>query len=219
MIDSSSYRFRSCAERSLAPAVPPFGRVPDDVDAALSALGCRAAAGDTTALNALYAAFSPRITHAIRRAQHACRTYGADPAIEPEDIAQQAFVVFADLVRNWDDDQALTRYVLAYFPWRLSDAVQAMSDRRERRPLDALPSALLVDGTVAASEAVTLLETIAAALPPREAQVLLLRIRDGCPWNEIARITGIERRTLFRCWKRTLLCLRASLGTGTPGTQ
>lgn len=211
MIDNSAFRSKPAANRSLAPAVPPFGRVPSEVDAALSALGCRAAAGDTQALNALYAAFAPRLEHAIRRAQGAHRRYGGDPAIEPEDIAQQAFVVFAELVRGWDDDRELSRYVLAYFPWRLSDAVRAMSDRRERRSLDALPSALLADGTVEAEAAATLLEVLAGALPAGEARILLLRVRDGCSWNEIARITGTERRTLFRCWKRLLLRLRASL--------
>lgn len=218
MIDDSAFRSRPATDRPLVPAVPPFGRVPDDVDAALSRLGCYAAAGDTAALNALYAAFAPRLAHAVRRAQLACRRYGSDPAIEPEDIAQQAYVVFADLVRMWEGDRELCRYVFAYFPWRLSDAVRAMTDRRERRSLEALPPVLLVDGTVQGQEAAVLLETLASELPPREAQILLLRIRDGCSWAEIARVTGIERRTIFRSWRRTLLRLRCSL-TKTTGAE
>jgi RNA polymerase sigma factor (sigma-70 family) len=204
---------------ALAPAVPASGRIPAELDAVLSALGCRAAAGDVDALNALYAAYAPRLTYWVRRAQSSLWRYGVDRALEPEDIAQQAYLVFADLLRAWEGDQSLSRYVFAYFPWRLSDAMRKMSDHRERRSLDASPSLLLADDSAAATEAIALLEAFASVLPEREAKVLLLRIRDGLPWNEVARISGIDRRTMFRVWKRLLAQLRESLEAHGPSVS
>jgi RNA polymerase sigma factor (sigma-70 family) len=196
---------------ALAPAIPSHGPIPPELDAILSALGCRAAAGDTEALNALYAAYAPRLAHWVHRAQGALRRSGVDRALEPDDIAQEAYLVFADLVRTWDDDRSLSRYVIAYFPWRLSDAVRRMSDYRARHSLNVHPSPLIADDSAGAEEAVALLEALANDLPEREARIVLLRIRDGHTWDEVARLSGVDRRTVFRLWKRVLTQLRESL--------
>jgi RNA polymerase sigma factor (sigma-70 family) len=199
---------------SLAPALPPHGAVPSEVDSQLGRLGQRAVQGDRDALNALYAAYLPRLDHWVRRSLGNCYRTGADPAIEPDDIVQQAYLVFADLMRSWSGGGSLSAYLIAYFPWRLSDAVRHMSDAHVRRSLDGLPSTLLIDGTVAADEAVALLQTLAGDLPDRQGQVLLLRIRDGLTWVEIARCVGMDRRTVLRDWSRILSQLRSSLMPG-----
>jgi RNA polymerase sigma factor (sigma-70 family) len=210
---------RRPAAPALAPTIPLHGPVSPELDAVLSALGCRAAAGDTDALNALYAAYAPRLGYWVHRAQRLFRRYGIDRALEPEDIAQQAYLVFADLVRAWEDDQGLSRYVFAYFPWRLSDTVRKMSERRVLRTPAGLPALLLADDSAAAAEAIALLEALADDLPDREGRVLLLRIRDGLPWDEVARLMGVERRTVFRIWKRVLGQLRASLDLPGSGVS
>jgi RNA polymerase sigma factor (sigma-70 family) len=195
----------------LAPALPPDGAVPSEIDRQLGKLGQRAAQGDRDALNALYAAYLPRLDHWVRRALSSCYRTGADPAIEPDDIVQQAYLVFADLVLSWSERGSLSAYLIAYFPWRLSDAVRRMSDSHVRRSLDGSPTVLLIDGTVAADEAIALLQTLAGDLPDRQGQVLLLRIRDGLTWDEIAGRVGMDRRTVLRDWSRILNQLRASL--------
>jgi RNA polymerase sigma factor (sigma-70 family) len=198
------------SSRSIVPILSPQGAVPEDVDRQVAELA-RRAADDRDALNALYAAFLPRLDHWIRRATRSCYRPSADPALEPDDIVQQAFVVFADLVLAWRGRGSLSAYLIAYFPWRLSDAVRRMSDPREHRSLDSLPSALLVDGTIAADEAVALLEALAADLPDRQGKVLLLRVRDGRPWNDIAGHLGVDRRTVHRDWQQILRGLRTAL--------
>jgi DNA-directed RNA polymerase specialized sigma24 family protein len=203
---------RTASLPALAPTVPIHGPVSPELDAILSALGCRAAAGETAALNTLYAAFAPRLQQWVRRAQRSLERYGVDRSIEPEDIAQQAFVVFADMILTWEDDRDLSRYVIAFFPWRLSDSVRRMTDLRASHALSPAALPLLVDDSSVAEEAVALLEAHAATLPAQEAQVLLLRIRDGCTWDEIARFSGIESRTAQRIWRWLLVNLRASLG-------
>jgi RNA polymerase sigma factor (sigma-70 family) len=196
---------------ALAPAVPRDGPIPPEIDRVLSLLGCRAAAGDPAALNTLHAAYAPRLSHWIYRAQRTLLLYGADRAVEPDDIAQEAFVVFADLIRTWEGDRDLSRYLIAYFPWRLRDAVRRMTDVRIDRSLDASSRIMLADGSHRADESVALLQALAAELPARDGRILLLRIRDGLTWDEVARQSGIERRTALRVWKRLLGELRASL--------
>jgi RNA polymerase sigma factor (sigma-70 family) len=199
---------------SLAPALPPNGAIPSEIDLQLGKLGQRAVDGDRDALNALYAAYLPRLDNWVRRAHRSCYRTNADPVIEPDDIVQQAYLVFADLMRSWSGLGSLSAFLIAYFPWRLSDAVRRMSDAHVRRSLDGLPSTLLIDGTVAADEAVALLQTLAGDLPDRQGQVLLLRIRDGLTWDEIARCVGMDRRTVLRDWSRILNQLRSSLIPG-----
>jgi RNA polymerase sigma factor (sigma-70 family) len=196
--------------RSLAPALAADGPVPQEIDRQLGDLGCRAQT-DPNTLNALYAAFRPRLDHWIRRASQSCFRSSSDPAIEPADIEQQAFIVFADLILSWNGRGSLSAFVIAYFRWRLSDAVRRMSDSRERRSVDRLPSTLLVDGTVAAEQAIALLETIAVDLPERQGRILLLRIRDGLPWSEVAHHIGVDIRTAQRDFRQVLDQLRASL--------
>lgn len=198
---------------TLAPAISPQGHVPAELDLQLSRLGQRALNGDGDALNALHAAYRPRLDHWVRRACRSCYRPSADPSIEPEDIAQQAFLVFADLLLAWNGNGSLSRYVIAYFPWRLSDAVRRMSDARQRLSLDVLPSPLLTDGTVAADEAAVILEALAADLSEREGKVLLHRIRDGLTWDEVAKAVGFDRRTVLRDWQRILIQLRVSMLT------
>lgn len=199
---------RERGPQPLVPVLPLSGAVPAEMDATFRALGRLAAAGDFAARDALYAAFAPRLDHWVRRAQGSCMRHGFDPAIDPEDIAQEAFLVFADLVNTWDGRGSMSGYVIAYFPWRLSNAIRRMSDPRQHRSLDARPTALLTDGTVSGDEAGALLTAIAAELPDREGRILLLRIRDGLTWDQIAERIEVDRRTALRDWKTIVLRLR-----------
>lgn len=195
---------------ALAPAVPRQGPVPPEVDRQLGALGRRAKT-DSDARNALYAAFRPRLDYWVWRAMRSCSRSSADPAIEPSDIQQQAFVVFCDLVLAWNKRGSFSAYVIAYFRWRLSDAIRRMSDPRERRSAGGPPSIHLTDDSHAAAESVALLEALAAQFPDRQALVLLLRVRDGLAWHTIAERAGADIRTVQRDWNAMLEVLKPSL--------
>lgn len=195
---------------ALAPTLSPRGPVPASVDAHFGVLARRAAGGDHAARNTLHAAFAPRLDHWVRRAQGAARRYGVDTAIESEDIAQEAFLVFADLLRSWNGRGSLSAFVIAYFPWRLSNAVRAMSERRQHQSFEAIPADLLADGSFAAEEAIALLHALAAELPERPGRILLLRLENDRTWEEIACLLGITKRTALRDWKQLLIQLRAA---------
>lgn len=210
LLERPSQSEPSPGARALAPTLSPDGPVPAEIDRQLAELARRAGT-DRDALDVLYAAYRPRLDHWVRRATRSCFRPSADPAVEPADIVQQAFIVFADLVLGWHGRGSLSAYLIAFFPWRLGDAVRRMTAPRGHRSLDGLPSALLVDGTIAADAAVALLEAIAADLPGRQGAVLLLRVRDGLAWNDIAAQLGVDRRTLYRDWQKILRELRTAL--------
>lgn len=195
---------------ALAAAVPPRGPVPRHIDQHLGALA-RRAKRDPAARNALFAAFCPRLDHWVWRAMRSCARSSADPAIEPADIQQQAFVVFCDLILAWNERGSFSAYVIAYFRWRLSDAIRRMSDPRERRSTAGPPSIHLSDGSHAAAESLALLEALALQFPARQALVLLLRVRDGLPWTRIAERAGVDIRTAQRDWNLVLEHLRSTL--------
>ena len=198
---------------ALAPAVPRDGPVPPETDRQLGALASRAKT-DPAARNVLYAAFRPRLDHWVWRAVRSCARSSADLAIEPEDIRQQAFVVFCDLIVAWNERGSLSAYLIAYFRWRLSDAIRRMSDPCERRTTAGPPSIHLTDDTHAAAESVALLESLAAQFPARQALVLLLRVRDGLPWSQVAERAGVDIRTAQRDWGAVKAVLRTILAAG-----
>jgi len=209
LLEQSSAREPSAGHRALAATLSPHGPVPLDVDLKLGALA-RQAKTDPNARNVLYAAFLPRLDYWVRRAVQSCFRASGDPAVEPADIKQQAFLVFVDLVLAWDESGSLSAHLIAYFRWRLSDAVRRMSDLRQRCSLDGPPSRLIRDGSHAADESIVLLETLAADLPARQGQVLLMRIRDGLPWTEVASRLNVDIRSAQRDWQAVRESLRAS---------
>lgn len=196
---------------ALAPVLSPRGPVPAEIDAQLGTLGRRAANGNCAARNALYAAFAPRIDYLVHRAQVSSCRYDVDMALEAEDIAQQAFVVFADLLSAWNGQGSLSAYIFSHFPWRLSSAIREMSDPRPRRSLSSMRTDILTDGTFVGEEALALLDVMAAELSERDGKILIRRIRDRHSWAEIAREIGIDKRSAMRDWKRILASLRESL--------
>jgi DNA-directed RNA polymerase specialized sigma subunit len=93
----------------------------------------------------------------------------------------------------------------------LNDAVRGMSTSRPRSRSRVEESDLHADDSYADEEAIALLTVIAAELPPRDGEILLLRIRDGLTWTQIAGQLGIHRRTAFRDWRGILIRLRAEI--------
>ena len=212
---------RTCSPSRLVPVLTedPEGtpEVSRDVDRVLTAVARDASRGDRAARNALYFAFEPKIMRFVRRHARA----GFNPSIEPADIAQEAFLVFADLVADWPNDDSFASFFFRQFPRRLAAAVRRLrgDERRFVRPNQkgtGVPSGstsleILSDSSAAAEEALARLEALAAGLPEPERSLLLWRIRDGERLGAIARRLGVSRGTVERAWKRLLADLRRSL--------
>lgn len=191
--------------------VAPDGYVSPEQDERLGKLALRVTDGDAEALATLYAAYLPRLEHWIRRTRRACFRPSADIAVEPEDIVQEAFIVFADLILAWTGEGSLSAYIVSLYPCRLSDATRRMTETRLPRPHDSSALDDLTDDSYAAEEALALIRSLAADLPDRLGDVLVLRIVERRTWDEIAHELGVSGRTVHRDWQSMLVLLRANL--------
>ena len=112
------------ARNWLLPVAPPASHVAPDLERFFHAAAEAALAGDLLARDALFAAFLPRFERSIRRIQRLWREQLREDAIEPEDIAQEAYLVFVDLLDCWSPDESISAHLSGRFYWRLKDATR-----------------------------------------------------------------------------------------------
>jgi RNA polymerase sigma factor (sigma-70 family) len=196
--------------RHRAPEVPPLPLIGvDDVvlpafDDRLGEIARRARAGDTGARDALYAAFEPK----LRRLSFAVRPpfapFGSQGVWDRDDVAQEAYLVFVELVDGWSDDHSFTAYIMSRFPWRLRDVIQrgvarpSVPPRRHEVPIQGVER--LSGATPAPVEPSPLLEALVAALPAPMDVMLVAHVVHGKTKREIAEAMGISPRTMARYW-------------------
>lgn len=176
-----------------------------DLDARLNALALRART-DPAARNALYAALSFKVARFVRRYRYRAERFHV---CDLEDVAQEGFVVFCDLVQSWPGRESFLGYFFSRFPWRLARAI----DQIERGwPADRLQP-LTVPGevtprTVSDPADLFLLSELGAGLDPRSRTVLELHIGYGLHLSEIARLLGIRQRAMYHLWEHLVAELR-----------
>lgn len=194
----------------LLPLMPAQGPVPDDIDRALTAAASAAKRGDLASRDALFGAVEPRVSRVVRRcaALMHCRRGGV---VEPDDIAQEAFLVFLAVLDRWPERGSFVAYFLAAFPHELRHAARRLTWSRTREtPLGTAASeALIDDGTAAGEAAMAMLVDLANSLGEPDRSILLRRVRDGAPMAAIARELGISRRSVQRHWTRLVQSLRS----------
>ena len=126
-----------------------------------------------------------------------------------EDLAQEAFPIFADLLAAWTSDRPVAPYLLGHFPWRLRSAWRVITAPRRVEIASAPPRLrYLADGSAGAEEAMALLASIAADLSPIDGEILLRHVRDGEPLARVARDLALDRRTVTRRWRAIKETLR-----------
>jgi RNA polymerase sigma factor (sigma-70 family) len=165
-----------------------------ELEALFNALAC-AAREDPDARNALFARLSGKIARFLAPWQ------GRELAIgDFADLRQEAFVVFADLVRGWSGEGSFARYFFAFYPWRLRHAI-ARHERRWSRGRILLVSREEIEllgreeGELAGE-----VEFEFAALTANERQLLALRLA-GYSLAAAARKLGWRERTAARRWR------------------
>ena len=195
-----------------------------EVVAALDALAC-AARDDPAVRNDLYAALALKIARFLAPYRRRTRRAGGT-ALDFAEVEQEAFLVFAGLVAEWDGTGSFARYFLVFFPWRLSHAVRAYERRWPCRRLVALrdesggsdvpyPAPAGLAGVEQEAE-------LAAQVGPLSAEerwLLRLRIEDDWRLEEVALLFGWSRRTTFRRWRALLDRLERELGEAALATR
>ncbi len=191
---------------SIVPLLAPETEVGPELERFLAPLARDAQAGDRDARDTLYEALAVKIDRFVAGAWRLAWA-GDGPRRDGrpwdiEDLAQEAFPIFVNLLAAWPGDRPFGPYLLAHFPWRLRNAGRALAAPRRFETAPLPPHALyLVDDSAAAEEARALLEGIAARLSSPDRQILLWHVRDGRSLGAIARRLGLHRGTVGRRWQ------------------
>jgi RNA polymerase sigma factor (sigma-70 family) len=209
------------------PAIVPVVTAPDDLSAAierrLRPTALRARAGCPSARDALYLALRPKLERFIRGVRVPFLGDDRTGIWDRDDVEQEAFLVFIELIDAWEPERPFGRYILATFPWRLRDAIYRGIGRRGVPTRMALVSIddqdWLHDGSAAAQEATVLLGIIAERLPALQAEILRRHVGDGDTLTAIARDLGLGRRTVTRQWRAARAHLAGEIAATHPGRR
>jgi RNA polymerase sigma factor (sigma-70 family) len=173
------------------------GRFPEILEAAR--------AGDPAALEALYRDTAPSVLGYLR----------AQGAVEPEDLASDAFVgVVRGLRRFRGDEKGFRSWVFSIVHRRLLDERRALARRRED-PMDpAGLAAAIGDRARGDAEAEAMAEVgvrwaqeVVSRLSPDQRTTVLLRVLADLPTEEVARILGKSVGAVKSLQRRALLSL------------
>lgn len=176
----------------------PGQKVPPSVDTLLSNLIREARNDDRETRNHLYSVYQPMLDPICRKVY---RTTGRMAGQDLEDVIQQSFITFCELVETWPGTGSFTAYVLSTFRFRLNRAVRKLGDlprqsghAESQYPIQEPTGSFDVESTL-------LLEEICQQLDPFRREVVLLKVRDEFSNAEIARQLGVNRRTVQRSWR------------------
>lgn len=103
--------------------VPAAGVIDPQTVAALQQLAALANAGDIAARDGLFFALQPR----LHRIGYVLRPWPNTPVHtglwERDDVDQECWLIFMDLLAAWDGDTPFVPFLLARFAWRLRDRI------------------------------------------------------------------------------------------------
>jgi len=174
----------------------------------------RVRAGDLEAFEALF-----RTTHAPLLA---FGTRYVGDAARAEELVQDVFFTLWERRAEWIVTGSVPAYLFAAvrsraLNLRRRDAVeQRWADDEAHEPVRALhPAPSRADTALETAEARSRLETAMAALPPRLAQVMVMRWYGGLSYAEIANTLGISVKGVENQLGRGLKALRACFSGGT----
>lgn len=210
-----------------SPALVPIVNATDDLSSVLerrlAPTVLRAHLGDNDARDALFLAFRSKLARFIRRI-HTPRTRPDQVGIwDREDVEQEAWLVFDELIRSWTPERPFGRYILATFPWRLRDALNRGVARKGVPPRMTLvpigDQDWLHDGSAASDEARALLNAVADHLPEIQGIILRRHIGDGDTLTVIAHDLGVSRRTITRHWRAVRDHLAEDIISTPPSRQ
>ncbi|MGH2561357.1 MAG: sigma-70 family RNA polymerase sigma factor, partial [Thermomicrobiales bacterium] len=192
------------------PVANPTETIPPSLERRLTAAATAAQEGDLAARDALFAAIWPKLDRQTR--QFARGRWGtlAGRAWEQADVAQEAYLVFAELLADWPRQTSFPTYLLGHFGWRLHSTMRRLHGSAPRTVrLDG--RLLLTDDSAQAERARALVGAMAADLDPVDGRILLLFVLNGESIGAIAHRLQINRRSVHRRWLALAAALRQAL--------
>ncbi|HEX3722261.1 MAG TPA: sigma-70 family RNA polymerase sigma factor [Nitrolancea sp.] len=176
-----------------------------ELDARLGAMALRARS-EPDVRNALYRLLEFKIERFVGRYRYRAHRM---TVYEIDDVTQEAFLVFCNVIDRWPGDRSFLGYFFTRFPWRLSRAVERLERGASINRLVPLEEVEEPELSTHADDALALIEA-GALLDARDRALLELRAGYGMTALEVARILGMHPRSVHRLWARIIKDLRES---------
>ena len=156
-----------------------------------------AKAGDRAARNSLFATFRPVMTRFFGR--FAARAHES-AAWDLEDLHQEAFLVFIEVLDAWPGTGDFVAYFYAVFPKRLATAVRRLEGSQPWIRYGAVAEG--TDDPSRRLETRAMLRDFAAQMTPVERRILALHAWESLALPDVARQVGLSPEDTRRHWRR-----------------
>lgn len=116
-------RYGNQKEERVSLKIPPTGRIDAETVARVQRIAESARSGDMAARDQLFVALRPR----LNRISWVLKPWPNSPGVtgiwDRDDVRQETWLVFAELLAAWDGKVGFIPYLLARFTWRLRDRI------------------------------------------------------------------------------------------------
>ncbi len=181
----------------------------DVVSVAREALSAKA--GDRAARNALFDTFRPAMARFFAR--YARRAYES-PVWSLEDLHQESFLVFVEVLGAWPGAGDFVAYFYAVFPKRLATAVRRLDGSQPW-----IKYGIAAEGTddpAQRLESRAMLNDFVALLSPLERRILALHAWESLSLPDVSSHTGQSLDDVRRHWRRIRRKARAFSSNRSP---
>ena len=156
--------------------VPTAGRICPETVARIGDLAIAASQGDIAARDALYYSLQPRLDRISWVLRPWPNTPGMTGIWDRDDVQQESWIVFVELLEAWDRQVSFVPYLLARFAWRLRDRIlRGIGRSLSRFGTIQIPESMLADVLLADQDE----QPEAAVLANRVLQELIRRHTSG----------------------------------------
>jgi RNA polymerase sigma factor (sigma-70 family) len=189
-------------------------------------LAWAAKGGDREARNSLFLKYQARINRlALPAKRMSARIAPDDMSIEPEDVEQQAFLVFCELLEQWEPGRApFAVYLASVMQWRLGHYVREATHSRRKRvsgsrrdggneaarpPVKSISE--FMDARLEEVESREAWQERTKSVSKEGKHWLHLRFTEGLSTRQIAALSGCTKRTVNRGLRAAISEIRKSL--------
>lgn len=184
--------------------------VPLDVESvAREALSAKA--GDRSARNTLFAAFRPAMTRFFARYAGRARE---SAAWDLEDLHQEAFLVFVEVLDAWPGSGNFVAYFYAVFPKRLATAVRRLDGSQPWIRYGV--SAEETEDPAQRLESRAMIHDFVSLLTPVERSILALHAWESLALPDVARHAGLSLEETRKHWRKIRRKARAFSSNRAP---
>jgi RNA polymerase sigma factor (sigma-70 family) len=156
-----------------------------------------AKAGDRTARNSLFTIFRPIMARFFGRFAARARE---SAAWDLEDLHQEAFLVFVEVLDAWPGTGDFVAYFYAVFPKRLATAVRRLEGSQPWIRYGVVPEGS--DDPSRQLETRAMLRDFAGLLTPMERRILALHAWESLALPDVARQVALSLEDTRRHWRR-----------------